>query len=155
MGRNTVMGRNTLTSRNTKTKATAGAGSWAANPHTLRVLLLLAAALALGPAPGEAGGCGSEVLTANPVQYCFDRYAYECERLDLRGDFPTAGFDSYEACIQYALDQCPNRISWPLACEPKPSTYEVDACLWELSLVENVDTPIEEIAACDVPECRR
>ena len=138
-------------------EATPRGGSRGRAPRLggLGVVLLLAPLL-VAPSPGNTGGCGEVLETANAEQYCWDRYSYECLRLDLRGAYPTADFGSYEDCMAYRDINCPSpsRASWPPStCTPPPTIYDADACIDALSRAENLSIPIEDLAECDVTEC--
>jgi len=114
-----------------------------------RAPLLLLVALLVGPAPGEVGSCGqaSELLDAE--QFCLDQLAYECARIDARGDYPTALYVDLEACRQAAPGICGGR-TWIPECRPFPTKPEGQACIDELSRVSNIRVPISEIPECDM-----
>lgn len=103
----------------------------------------------VGPAPGEVGSCGQADVQLDAPQYCLDIQAYECARIDARGEYPTSLFADLAACRDAAIGTCEDR-SWPPACQPYPTRTEGQACIDQLARASNVRLPITAIPECDL-----
>lgn len=113
-----------------------------------RVILFAGlAALMMGPAPGESGGCssdGSEAISDFQDFYIASR-GWVCRRDIERGE----PLDLQE-CVNEAARAAPdvNGGDWPFECNPFPTRRETDACLAELMRADNLELQLE-----DIPEC--
>jgi hypothetical protein len=114
-----------------------------------RAPLLLLVVLLVGPAPGEVGSCGQAEEQLDAQQFCLDKAAYLCARIDARGDFPTDIYPDLEACRQTALESC-SSASWRPDCRPFPTKPEGQACIDELSRASNLRLPVSEIPECQL-----
>ncbi|MBX3250129.1 MAG: hypothetical protein KF901_23325 [Myxococcales bacterium] len=107
--------------------------------------------LVVGPAPGEVGGCGSEQVVADPIDYCLQTGAWDCRRQEFRGEI-----DDVEACVDELPEAC-RGAAWPAACAPFPTNREAQACLDALARVDNVYVDSNDdgvFTITDLPECR-
>ncbi|MEZ4323895.1 MAG: hypothetical protein R3B40_01690 [Polyangiales bacterium] len=102
------------------------------------------ALLLMGPAPGEVGGCGQDPFIVEAETFCRDQSAWECRRAEARGE---VSGDELAACFDAIPNACEG-ATWPPTCLPRPTSLQTDACLAALAREDNVNTPVEELAAC-------
>lgn len=100
--------------------------------------------LCIGPAPGEVGGCGDSEIPADARDFCQQRDAWECRRAEARGEITDV-----QACVDEIPAAC-SAFNWPFMCRPFPTNREAQACIDALALQSNVNTPLNEIGACQL-----
>ena len=106
--------------------------------------LVVLALLLAAPTPGEVGGCGDDAFVAEAEGFCRQQEAWECRRREAREELDEDGLG---ACFDAIPDFCAG-AGWPAACLPRPTTLQTDACIDALSREDNVNVPLEELAAC-------
>lgn len=116
---------------------------WVRRAPMLGLVLFL-----VGPAPGEVGACGQAEGKLDFEQYCLDLSAYECARMEARGEFPGRYADLAD-CRQAAFGICDGG-AWPTDCQPYPTKPEGQACIDQLARASNVRISITDIPECDV-----
>ena len=107
-----------------------------------RVILMGLRTLAVGPAPGEVGGCGSDSTVADAEDFCRQRDAWECRRLEYLGEIVDV-----QGCVDVIPAECEG-FNWPFTCQPFPTNRQVQACLDALALTSNVEKELSEIPEC-------
>jgi hypothetical protein len=108
----------------------------------LRALVILAMTLALGATPGHVGGCNTESGLADPVMYCYQREAIECERDRVALRITDAEAATCNAAIPAMCDG----FNFAPGCRPAASTTQ--ACIDALSDPARIGTEDEAIAEC-------
>lgn len=117
-------------------------------------LLIFALVFAVGPAPGEVGGCGDVIEETDALQFCIDVMTYNCVRCQGRGVIAD------EPACQSARTTICESAAWPIipGSEPvefcQPNIIQTDACIDQLSVVANVTVPQSEIEQCNVCPAR-
>ncbi|MEM9067782.1 MAG: hypothetical protein AAGE52_04725 [Myxococcota bacterium] len=111
----------------------------------MRAMILIGLlALCVGPAPGEVGGCNSDTTVADAEDFCRQQSAWICRRQEFRGEI---------ADVQGCVDEIPAACAgsnWPFTCQPFPTNREAQACIDALALESNVETPVEDLSACNL-----
>ena len=99
------------------------------------------ALLAVGPAPGDIGGCGNHDQIADPIYHCERRVIIDCARRNaLDPSFDVNG------CIATEQMPCQRVNRW--ICEPPPTVRQSQACLDAFQDVDNIRTAYEAIPEC-------
>jgi hypothetical protein len=86
-------------------------------------------------------------VVADAEEFCRERDAWECARMNARGELPSLMYADVQACVDDVANQCAG-FNWPPECSPSPKA--TDACIEELTKPENLNTPTEMIPACTV-----
>lgn len=111
----------------------------------IRVAGLAVLALSIGgPTPGYVGSCSADGgnATADRVQFCTDKEAYQCAR-----DLAARRIDStqYNTCAGRIDADCAG-FNFPPGCAP--SRALADACISALSDANRISTPSDMIPEC-------
>ena len=109
------------------------------------LVCLLTGGVLMGPAPGEIGGCGKSIPVADAEEHCINVNAWECRRLEARGQLT----GTVQQCFDSVLGSCTG-AQWPFTCSPFPTKMESDACVEQLSFVDNINLPLGQIAECNL-----